>query len=165
MDRYLAAHHPQYQHGTVKVDSARKRGGIKIVWLSWFTDSIALWHRQDETPYLLDEPTLVNPQPTTSPTTDLHQISSDPEPDNDDWDEEAASATVVKSENPFESAETDWSAVMDEVDAAMDDSDAEDEDDGDAKSDRSGMRSGHASDDEESATDGSQSAMRYLSLL
>src|SRR5260221_321312 len=33
---------------------ARRRGGIKIVWLAWFIDSVALWQRQDEIPYLLD---------------------------------------------------------------------------------------------------------------
>ncbi|KAJ7629561.1 hypothetical protein B0H17DRAFT_1109791 [Mycena rosella] len=43
------------KRGTVKVDAARKRGGIKIVWVAWFTDCIALWQRQDEASYLLDD--------------------------------------------------------------------------------------------------------------
>ncbi|KAH9937385.1 uncharacterized protein B0H18DRAFT_970322 [Fomitopsis serialis] len=42
------------KRGTQKVDAARRMGTAKIVWLAWFTDSIALWARQDETPYLLD---------------------------------------------------------------------------------------------------------------
>ncbi|KAI8990580.1 hypothetical protein BD414DRAFT_484090 [Trametes punicea] len=85
------------KRGTQKVDAARRRGGIKIVWLAWFTDSVALWARQDETPYLLDP----EPRPDAgggggegeddarlaSPPSDPHQISSDPEPDADDWDE------------------------------------------------------------------------------
>jgi RNA polymerase II subunit A-like phosphatase len=44
------------KRGTAKIDQARKRGNIKIVWLAWFTDSIARWERQDETSYLMDEP-------------------------------------------------------------------------------------------------------------
>ncbi|KAI0334357.1 hypothetical protein GY45DRAFT_1351503 [Cubamyces sp. BRFM 1775] len=87
------------KRGTQKVDAARRRGGIKIVWLAWFTDSVALWRRQDEGPYLLDP----EPRPRAagaggegdddddarlaSPPSDPHQISSDPEPDADDWDE------------------------------------------------------------------------------
>lgn len=141
------------------MDSARKRGGIKIVWLSWFTDSIALWYRQDETPYLLDDPTSIS-HPTTSPTSD--QVSPDPEADSNDWDEDVAYAAVAESKNPFDSAETDWSAVMDEVDAAMEESDDGDGDGGDASSDRGGLRSEHVDDDDESDTDGSQSAMRYM---
>jgi len=29
-------------------DAARRRGGIHIVWLAWFLDSLALWRQQDE---------------------------------------------------------------------------------------------------------------------
>ncbi|KAH9081749.1 hypothetical protein EDB83DRAFT_2502993 [Lactarius deliciosus] len=80
------------KRGTSKIDQARKRGEIKIVWLAWFTDSIARWERQDETPYLMDEPrpSSVNaPDTASSPAPpDAHQISSDPEPDADDWDVE-----------------------------------------------------------------------------
>ncbi|KAH9178811.1 hypothetical protein EDB89DRAFT_2111688 [Lactarius sanguifluus] len=80
------------KRGTSKIDQARKRSEIKIVWLAWFTDSIARWERQDETPYLMDEPrpSSVNaPDTASSPAPpDAHQISSDPEPDADDWDVE-----------------------------------------------------------------------------
>lgn len=83
------------KRGTSKIDQARKRGEIKIVWLAWFTDSIARWERQDETPYLMDEPrpSSVNaPDTASSPAPpDAHQISSDPEPDADDWDVEPGS--------------------------------------------------------------------------
>ncbi|KAI0363753.1 hypothetical protein BV20DRAFT_1039761 [Pilatotrama ljubarskyi] len=92
------------KRGTQKVDAARRRGGIKVVWLAWFTDSVALWQRQDETPYLLEP----EPRPDVggggagegdarvgSPPSDPHQISSDPEPDADDWDELVDSAAAA----------------------------------------------------------------------
>jgi RNA polymerase II subunit A-like phosphatase len=142
------------QHGTVKVDAARKRGGTKIVWLSWFTDSIALWHRQDETPYLLDDPSLTVAQPSSS-SLDSHQISPDLEPD-DDWDEDPAE--LGKPGAPeFDLGGIDWNDVNDEVDAAMNESD---DDDDDSKSEKSGMRSANASDDE--STDGTHSGVRCV---
>ena len=68
---------------------------MKIVWLAWFTDSIARWERQDETPYLMDEPRSLGataPDTASSPAPpDVQQISSDPEPDADDWDVEPGS--------------------------------------------------------------------------
>lgn len=146
------------QHGTVKVDAARKRGGTKIVWLSWFTDSIALWHRQDETPYLLDDPSLGSAQPgSSSPTADSHAIS-EPEPDNGDWDEDTSGIGKATGGQEFDLGEIDWNDVNDEVDAAMNESD----DDDDSKSDKSGMRSQNASDDEGSGTDGSHSGIRFF---
>ncbi|KAG5652920.1 hypothetical protein H0H81_003063 [Sphagnurus paluster] len=130
------------KRGTVKVDMARKRGGIKIVWLAWFTDSIALWKHQDETAYLLDEPPVAGP--SSSP--DAHQISSDPEPDADDWDEE-----VVEGKEPrsLELGAIDWNDINDEVDAFLNETD----DDDDARSDATGMRSGVASEDEDAGGD------------
>ncbi|KZP28980.1 hypothetical protein FIBSPDRAFT_947374 [Athelia psychrophila] len=130
--------------GTVKVDTARRRGGIKVVWLAWFTDSVALWQRKDESPYLLDDPAPVVLQPnSSSPIIDAHQISSDPEPDNDDWDEAPVPATSEVDLNAV-----DWNDVNDEVDAAMNESD--DDDDDDAKSERSAMNSANCSDEEDS---------------
>ena len=65
------------------------------MWLAWFTDSIARWERQDETPYLMDEPRSLSataPDTASSPAPpDAQQISSDPEPDADDWDVEPGS--------------------------------------------------------------------------
>lgn len=123
----------------MKVDAARKRGGIKIVWLAWFTESTARWRHQDETPYLLDDPPVAGP--SSSPTLDPHQISSDPEPDADDWDEAAKAAGADPTS--FELDEIDWNDINDEVDAAMNESD-----DDDGRSERSGMRSGNVSDDD-----------------
>src|SRR6266581_1276259 len=66
-----------------KIDQARKRGNIKIVWLAWFTDSVAHWEHQDVTPYLMDEPQSSRapaPDMASSPAPpDAQQISSDPE--------------------------------------------------------------------------------------
>lgn len=133
------------KHGTAKVDAARKRGGVKIVWLSWFTDSVALWQRQDETPYLLDAPT--PSAASLSPNLDPNQISSDPEPDADDWD------VVPVAENPaLELDSIDWNDVNAEVEAAMNESD----DDDDVASERGSLKSGMATDDE-MATDDSRS--------
>ncbi|KAG6915259.1 hypothetical protein DXG01_012444 [Tephrocybe rancida] len=133
------------KRGTVKVDMARKRGGIKIVWLAWFTDSIAMWQRQDETPYLLEEP---HAAPIgSSPMTDSQQISSDPEPDADDWDEEVV--PDAKEPGSLELGAINWDDINNEVDAFLNESD----DDDDARSDASGMKSGFVSEDEEGASD------------
>ncbi|GBE77556.1 RNA polymerase II subunit A C-terminal domain phosphatase [Sparassis crispa] len=140
------------KRGTVKVDSARRQGGIKIVWLSWFTDSVALWQRQDETRYLIDpEPPV--PARLASPPSDPHQISSDPEPDADDWDEERTTADGER----LALDEVDWAEVNDEVDAAMNESDDDDGDgDGDGEQSEKGQ-SANVSEDEGSWTDESNS--------
>ncbi|KAI0673709.1 hypothetical protein C8Q78DRAFT_1076690 [Trametes maxima] len=161
------------KRGTQKVDAARRRGGIKIVWLAWFTDSVAFWHHQDESTYLLDP----EPRPDASggagdarlasPPSDPHQISSDPEPDADDWDQLGAGRALgaLGVEGPAAGGgaggagregegavgadgeglaldEVDWDQINDEVEAAMNESD--DEGDGDAVS----VRSGGASEDD-----------------
>jgi RNA polymerase II subunit A C-terminal domain phosphatase len=131
----------------VKVDAARKRGGIKIVWLAWFTDSVALWHRQDETPYLLDDPPVAVGL-NSSPTVDYHQISSDP--DTDDWDEDSDRAVAVGEPQSFELAQINWDDINDEVEAAMNESD-----DDDVRSEKSGTRSGNVSEDDWSEGTGS----------
>lgn len=43
---------------------ARRRGGVDIVWLAWFTESISKWERQPEESYLLDAR---SPTPVPSP--------------------------------------------------------------------------------------------------
>ncbi|KAG6874388.1 hypothetical protein C0995_015124 [Termitomyces sp. Mi166 len=134
------------KRGTVKVDMARKRGGIKIVWLAWFTDSIATWQRQDETPYLLEEPHAPG-QNSSSPMTDSQQISSDPEPDTDDWDEEIT--PDVKDPGALELSAINWEDINNEVDAFLNETDDED----DMRSDGSGMRSDFASEDEDGSAD------------
>ncbi|TFK88665.1 hypothetical protein K466DRAFT_520487 [Polyporus arcularius HHB13444] len=152
--------------GTEKIYRARKMPYIKIVWVQWLNDSIALWQRQDETPYLIE------PEPPSateggsgaalaSPHSDPQQISSDPEPDADDWDVLLEGAGAGRSIGPLgvqgpggdegvELDDIDWNAINDEVDAAMNESD----DDGDGASVRSGK-----SDDEGSWTDETNSVI------
>jgi RNA polymerase II subunit A-like phosphatase len=116
-------------------------------------NSIALLGRQDETPYLLDDPPVIV-GPGSSPTADYHQISSDPDPDTDDWDEPVgAGGTETK---PLTLDEINWADINDEVEAAMNES----EDDGDARSENSGMRSVDASEDEETWSDNKNSSTR-----
>ncbi|CAK5280408.1 unnamed protein product [Mycena citricolor] len=102
------------KRGTVKVDSARKRGNIKIVWLQWFLDCINLWHRQDETPYLLDDP----PPVATDP---LRVSSSSGDVGEEEWDSALHNGSQVASELSLDAI--DWNDIDDEIDAAMDESD------------------------------------------
>lgn len=129
----------------MKVDAARRRGGIKVVWLSWFTDSVALWKRQDESAYYLDEPkTLPVPGSTSSPTLDPTQVSSDPEPDDDEWLDSQPVAFDVP-----------WDEINDEVDAAMMESDDESV---------KASKSGNVSDAEDMSDDGG-SAQRFVMVF
>lgn len=141
-----------FQRGTAKVDAARRQGVIKIVWVNWFSDSINQWRRQDETPYLIDPEAAAAVGPA-SPPSDPHQISSDPEPDADDWDYER---TVPAPSLELEGV--DWDEINDEVDAAMNESDDEDGDE--AGSTKSGARSGNVTEDE--WTDESNSIIRFV---
>ncbi|PPQ79874.1 hypothetical protein CVT25_002930 [Psilocybe cyanescens] len=128
------------KRGTVKVDMARRRGGIKIVWLAWFTDSIALWRRQDEKPYLLDDPPVVIPN--SSPNTEYHQLSSDLDIDSDDWDQEPSD---MKETGGLQLEAINWDDINDEVEAAMNESD---DDDDDNEYYVQGMKSDNASEDD-----------------
>ena len=119
--------------------------------LTWFTDSVALWQRQEETPYLLEDPT--PSAASLSPNLDPHQISSDPEPDADDWDVEPA---VEK--RTLELTDIDWNDINEEVEAALNESDDED----DIGSRHSGVRSGMATDDDDATTDDSRSQDRLV---
>lgn len=120
---------------------ARKRGGIKIVWLAWFTDSIALWSRQDEKTYFLDDP----PTATTSSNPPMdNQLSGYIESEDDQEPSE------TKETGRLELAAIDWDDINDEVEAAMLESDDED----DMKSEHSGMGSGNVSEDEMGSENG-----------
>ena len=148
------------------MDMARRRGGIKIVWLAWFSDSVALWQRQDETPYLLDPshlPPSQDPRPHTNMShagfgTDdgLEGSEHDVDADEEDWDQEPPE---IKETGTLELGSINWDDINDEVEAAMNESEDDDGDgDGDAKSERSyGMQSGHVS--EEEWTDGNGSVV------
>lgn len=138
---------------------ARRRGGIKIVWLAWFTDSVALWQRQDEKPYLLDDPPPMHPpptssQPSSSPTTARtstdgggdNQRSSQLDLDSEDWDQDVPEK---KETGALELGSINWDDINDEVEAAMNESDDGDEDPGGPRSERSyGMQSDEVSEEE-----------------
>jgi RNA polymerase II subunit A-like phosphatase len=88
-------------------------------------DSVALWRRQDETPYFLDEHSTSTASalaPASSPGASSQQISSEPEPDTDEWDVEPGD-----SPGTLELAEINWDDINDEVEAAMNESEDEDE--------------------------------------
>jgi RNA polymerase II subunit A-like phosphatase len=118
---------------------------------------MALWRRLDETPYLLDEPPATVGL-SSSPAADDHQISSDPDPDTDDWDENDDGEVVDRvvgvgggvEPKSFEIEEINWNDINDEVEAAMNESDDEEED---GRSDVSAMRSVQCSEDEASSSD------------
>ncbi|KAF8576120.1 hypothetical protein K439DRAFT_1419191 [Ramaria rubella] len=110
------------KRGTVKVDAARRHGGIHIVWLAWFLDSLALWRRQDEASYLID----VEPA-TTSGTSRQPFPGPEIELDVDEADDEL----ITPDPNM-------WADANAEVDSALEDTDDEDgtnsafEDEGDS---------------------------------
>lgn len=137
---------------------ARKRGGIKIVWLAWFSDSIALWQRQDETPYLLDDPSHPISHGAGSQTSMTNasigadggiqsseqHTRTDVDVGEDDWDQEPPD---IKETGTLELGSINWDDINDEVEAAMNESDDEDGDD--AKSEgHYDMQSGHISEGE-----------------
>ncbi|KAK7058573.1 CTD phosphatase Fcp1 [Paramarasmius palmivorus] len=150
------------KRGTVKVEAARKRPNIKVVWLAWFTDSIALWRRQDETPYLLDDPAAAVAGPSSSPSTSPTQISSDPDIDDDeDWELEGNAVSGGVSLGPSQNFSVDqinWDDINDEVDAAMAESD-DDEDDMASVKSAGGVKSGNVSGEEEEWSDESNSVI------
>ncbi|KAJ7597313.1 hypothetical protein C8J56DRAFT_851443 [Mycena floridula] len=143
------------KRGTVKVDQARRRGGVKIVWLAWFTESIALWHRQEETPYFLDDQHAVA-GPSTSPIVETH--SHVPLEPDEGWDLDAPTGGDPTS---LVLNEIDWNDINDEVDAAMNESDDDEDAGSDARSERSDMRSGNASDEEMSDESSSPSSPSF----
>jgi len=93
----------------------------------------------------LDEPSVPAEAASSSPIADSNQISSDPEPDTDDWDPDDA---VEARAEPLVLDDVDWDAVRDEVDAAMEESDGED-----GQSGKSAATNGEFSDDDVSITD------------
>ena len=87
-------------------------------------DSISLWRRQDETPYLLDDPrsTMAG---ATSESTPIH-VTVDPEPE--EWQMTSTSKDTGAGPSSFKLDEVDWNEINDEVDAAMNESDDEEDD-------------------------------------
>ncbi|EFI28712.1 RNA polymerase II subunit A domain phosphatase [Coprinopsis cinerea okayama7 len=118
--------------GTVKVDMARKRGGILVVSQGWLADSIAQWRRMDEKPYLLDDPSFpVLDLPATETTT--HDT---PTADDDMF---GISDTMTTGAPLIDLSASDWADLNDEVEAAMNESD-------DGDDDEDGMMDGYRSE-------------------
>jgi RNA polymerase II subunit A-like phosphatase len=86
----------------------------------------------------LDDPHVVGP--ASSPVSDPHQISSDPEPDEDDWDRQPL---ALGKETSLELGAIDWSEINAEVDEFLNETD----DDEEARSDGSVTRE-NVSEDE-----------------
>ncbi|KAJ7043342.1 hypothetical protein C8F04DRAFT_1074458 [Mycena alexandri] len=124
------------KRGTVKVDAARKRGGIKIVWLAWFTDCIALWQRQDETAYLLDDGTTVSANTAEA----VAAAVANEAVEDEGWDGAAQGGEDLALDT------INWNDINDEVDAAMNESD-DDEEGEDRRSERSTMSEDDWQDD------------------
>lgn len=122
-----------HQRGTVKVDAARRQGGIHIVWLAWFLDSLALWRRQDEQAYFID----ADPVTSTGIARPTVQVPEEVAENEDDGELITPDADI-------------WADANAEVDAVLEETDDEDEgasflaedDDGDSgwRTDGSGMR-------------------------
>jgi len=89
---------------------------IKVVWLAWFNDSLALWKRQDETPYLLEDPSQRSTTPPLAPPTQgaglgLGSIGSGGNEGDDD----------VKSSDDAEDAEVEGHAISSDPEPDADD--------------------------------------------
>jgi len=124
----------------MKVDMARRKGGIHIVKATWFTDSMNAWERQDEQLYLLD-PSPRREHSVKSPVEAYSQQpvdveGSDPggvvqamidefEEDLDD-DEDPDDDVDVEAQQELEPiALGTWQDATDEVDAYLMESDSE----------------------------------------
>src|SRR6186713_1808300 len=59
------------QSDTAKVNEARRRRNVHIVWPQWLQDSMALWQKMDEADYLLE------PEPPDSGRSPANGIDSD----------------------------------------------------------------------------------------
>lgn len=109
------------QSDTAKVNSARLRKDVTIVWASWLSDSIALWRRQREEDYAVDIgpstlplPTKVDPDPPPIPT---------PPTIEDDIDVDA-----VNGEEGSEGAvELDWDDADRELEDMLNETDSDTE--------------------------------------
>lgn len=60
---------------------AHELGGMYVVWMQWFTDSIARWARQEERPYIVDDTHPPTVPTVSSPPSDPNAISTDTDPE------------------------------------------------------------------------------------
>ncbi|KAH6917087.1 hypothetical protein BKA70DRAFT_1382097 [Coprinopsis sp. MPI-PUGE-AT-0042] len=121
--------------GTVKVDMARKRGGIAIVSQAWLSESIAQWRRMDETPYLFEDAT-----PSVAPVEGTKSHHHPGMLDNGDTngehhskdggiDDDEAGDDEIAEDAPVNIESLSWFDINDEIDGAMLEDWGEDDDD------------------------------------
>jgi RNA polymerase II subunit A-like phosphatase len=123
----------------MKVDMARRKGGIFIVKVNWFTDSMNAWEKQDERSYLLESPPRrehPDKSPVEQPSQTVDVEGHDPggvvQEMLDDFDDEDDDEEEVVNEPPIEAQEElepialgTWLDATDEVDAYLMESDSE----------------------------------------
>jgi hypothetical protein len=124
----------------MKVDMARRKGGIFIVKAHWFTDSMNAWERQDEQLYLLD-PSPRRERATKSPIETYSQQPVDVEGHDpggvvqamiDEFEEDADDDEDLDDDLDIEAQQElepialgTWQDATDEVDAYLMESDSE----------------------------------------
>lgn len=110
------------QDGTAKVHLARRTGGIQVVWSKWLLDSISLWSRQKEEPYIIKDPlgnahhrrtgsNILPPAPESNP----------PSPSSSNLGDDG-----IDLLGEIDMSNADWAAARDEVDDFLDETDDED---------------------------------------
>jgi hypothetical protein len=124
----------------MKVDMARRKGGIFIVKTNWFTDSMNAWGKQDEQLYLLESPTrrehsIKSPVEAHTQNVDVDVEGHDPggvvqemldDFDEDDEEEEMDDGADIEAQQELEPiALGTWQDANDEVDAYLMESDSE----------------------------------------
>lgn len=97
----------------MKVDAARRRGGIFIVWVAWFIDSLAQWERQDETRYLVDADSSGGGGSVCGKTTPRNpEVSLDEELE----EEEGGKELITPDEDIWADATAEVDAFLEETD-------------------------------------------------
>lgn len=121
----------------MKVDMARRKGGIFIVKANWFTDSMNAWDRKDEQMYLLEssprrEHSVKSPIEKQIQTIDVEghdpggvvqEMLDDFDEEEDDDDLEGVDIEAQEELEPI--ALGTWQDATDEVDAYLMESDSE----------------------------------------
>jgi RNA polymerase II subunit A C-terminal domain phosphatase len=117
----------------MKVDMARRKGGIFILKANWFTDSTNAWEKQDEQLYLLESPPrrehIKSPNQGHTQNVDVegHDPGGAVQEMLDDFDEdEMEDDADIEAQQELEPITLGtWQDATDEVDAYLMESDSE----------------------------------------